>query len=216
MSRYGLLILSLIIFALLAYSVSQAWLYDIDTLLIQTLQTTLSFPETERSSNPFWFNIAMQDMTRLGSIAVIVLICSVVTCFLLIRRQVREAIFLLSGSIGGFIGAFILKSLFSRPRPNQDMALTEVYTSSFPSAHAMMAITAFGAMGYLLAQACTGKKEKTYILITAFLVIFIVGFSRVYLGVHYPSDILAGWAAGLSWLTLCSFILIDKKEPISV
>ena len=95
-----------------------------------------------------------------------------------------------------------LKALFDRPRPTSCPTWCEVSSSSFPSGHSMNSAIVYLTLGALLARLVRPVAMKLYILAVALLVSFLVGISRVYLGVHYPSDVLAGWSLGLSWAVL--------------
>ncbi len=99
--------------------------------------------------------------------------------------------------------SFLLKAAFDRPRPELVPHLMRAYFSSFPSGHSMMSAVVYGTLGSLLSSLVTRRRLKFYFLAVAALVAGLVGVSRVYLGVHYPTDVLAGWSAGLAWSTLC-------------
>ncbi len=96
----------------------------------------------------------------------------------------------------------LLKQLFSRPRPDLVPHESFVYTASFPSGHSMMAAVTYLTLGALLARVQPRRQVKAYLLVLAALVTLLVGISRVYLGVHWPTDVLAGWAAGAIWALL--------------
>jgi undecaprenyl-diphosphatase len=103
---------------------------------------------------------------------------------------------------GGLLLSSLLKGWFNRPRPEIVPHLSYVYTSSFPSGHSMLAAVVYLTLGSLLAASVTRRRIKAYILFVAILLTTLVGVSRVYLGVHYPTDVLAGWMAGLAWSLL--------------
>lgn len=114
--------------------------------------------------------------------------------------------FMLAAIIGGVVVSTLLKSLFDRPRPDLVPHLSHVYTSSFPSGHSMLSAIVYLTLGSLLAAVMPSRKLKVYVLAVAIIVTVVVGASRVYLGVHYPTDVLAGWLAGLVWALLCWLI----------
>jgi undecaprenyl-diphosphatase len=99
--------------------------------------------------------------------------------------------------------SLLLKYSFHRPRPELVPHLSYVYTSSFPSGHAMLSAIVFLTLGALLGRFVHGRVLKAYFLLVAGTLTFLVGVSRVYMGVHYPSDVLAGWTAGLAWAIVC-------------
>ena len=101
----------------------------------------------------------------------------------------------------GIALSFALKAGFDRPRPDLVPHGSVVYTTSFPSGHSMLAATVYPTLGALLARLQPEKRLKAYVLL-AILVTIAVGVSRVYLGVHWPTDVLAGWAAGATWATI--------------
>jgi undecaprenyl-diphosphatase len=101
-------------------------------------------------------------------------------------------------TVGGLIVTTILKNVFARPRPSIVPHLSMVISSSFPSGHSMLSATVFLTLGALLGRFVEPFRLKAYFLIVALVLTFLVGVSRVYMGVHYPSDVLAGWAAGLA------------------
>nr|WP_269468610.1 phosphatase PAP2 family protein [Alteromonas sp. ASW11-130] len=108
----------------------------------------------------------------------------------------------LSTILGGTL-TFYLKEVFERARPEKVSALVDVMTYSFPSGHAMTSSIVFMTLGALLAQTVPRNIEKIYFIATALFLSFIIGLTRVYLGVHYPTDVMAGWAAGTAWALLC-------------
>src|SRR6478609_3685952 len=109
----------------------------------------------------------------------------------------------LVSSFGGLLISSLLKDIINRPRPQLVPHLSQVYTSSFPSGHSMLSAVVYLTLGSLLARIAPGMMVKLYLIAVALLLTFLVGVSRVYMGVHYPTDVLAGWTAGLVWAILC-------------
>jgi undecaprenyl-diphosphatase len=109
----------------------------------------------------------------------------------------------LIATLGGWGLGLLLKAVFGRPRPSVIPHLVEVQSLSFPSGHAMMSAVVYLTLAALLAQLSAQWAQRVYILAVGLLLTLLVGLSRVYLGVHYPTDVLAGWSAGLAWAILC-------------
>lgn len=152
---------------------------------------------------PEWLLGAMRDLTALGSMTVLVLFVLAVAGALLARRQYHALVLLLVAAFGGMLLNVLLKPVFGRPRPDVALRLTEVRSLSFPSGHAMGSAIVYLTLAALLARLVRPRALKLYFLGLAALLTFLVGTSRVYLGVHYPTDVLAGWTVGLAWALLC-------------
>ena len=123
--------------------------------------------------------------------------------FLWLRRMFGAMWLIVVATLGGLVVSTLLKSAFARPRPSVVPHLSMVYTSSFPSGHSMLSATVFLTLGALLGRFVKPFRLKAYFLIIALVLTLLVGVSRVYMGVHYPTDVLAGWAAGLAWALIC-------------
>jgi undecaprenyl-diphosphatase len=152
---------------------------------------------------PLWLEEAMRDLTALGSTSVLVFIVVSVFFYLLIARKSAAALFVLVAVAGGQLLSSLLKLGVDRPRPELVSHLAEVYTLSFPSGHAMLSAVTYLTLGSLLAHVLERRILKIYVLGVAVLATLLVGISRVYLGVHWPSDVLDGWCAGSAWAMLC-------------
>lgn len=166
----------------------------------------LAFRETGNPNNPigpFWLEEAVRDVTALGSASVLIMLTASVFFYLLLSGRGQPALFVLVAIAGGQVLSSLLKFGVDRPRPELVPHLADVYTTSFPSGHAMMATVTYLTLGVLLARIQTTATMKVYVLFVAILATALVGVSRVYLGVHWPSDVLAGWCAGAAWALLC-------------
>ncbi len=152
---------------------------------------------------PPWLAEAARDVTALGGPAVLTLLIAAVVGHLLMVRHAPAALLVLAATVGGALLSGLLKGAYARPRPDIVPHLAPVTSSSFPSGHAMLAAVVYLTLGAMLARLVEGRWAKRYFVAVAILLAMIVGASRVYLGVHYPSDVLAGWAAGLAWAALC-------------
>lgn len=152
---------------------------------------------------PTWLPLVMRDVTALGSYAVLTLVTLIAVGFCAVIRHHRAALLIVAASLGGLALNSTLKDLFARTRPDTLLHLTEVSTASFPSGHAMLSATIYLSLAAIIAQLTARHKARLYILGTALLLTGVVGISRIYLGVHYPTDVLAGWAVGSSWAICC-------------
>jgi undecaprenyl-diphosphatase len=113
---------------------------------------------------------------------------------------------LIAATLGGCTVSLLLKHAFDRPRPQLVPHLSIVHTSSFPSGHSMLAAAVYLTLGALLGQFVHERVLKAYFLIVAIALTVLVGLSRVYMGVHYPTDVLTGWTGGLAWALICWLI----------
>jgi undecaprenyl-diphosphatase len=148
---------------------------------------------------------AARDITALGSLAVLGLLTAATGGFLALDGKRRMALFVCGCVVSGLIASTILKYAFDRPRPDLVPWGVHVSTASFPSGHSMLSAVTFLALGALLARSQERRRLKAYFLLLAALLTFMIGLSRVYLGVHWPTDVLAGWTAGAVWALLCWF-----------
>jgi len=159
--------------------------------------------DASRPIGPEWMPEAARDITALGSTDVLWLATAAVAGFLALDRRYAATGFLLAAVGSGWAVSFALKLAFDRPRPDLVPHLMRAYFSSFPSGHSMMSAVVYGTLGSILSSLVARRRLKFYFLTLAAVAAGIVGLSRVYLGVHYPTDVLAGWSAGLAWSTLC-------------
>jgi undecaprenyl-diphosphatase len=134
---------------------------------------------------------------------VLTLITAAVAGFLWLKRMFGAMWLVILAALGGLVVSSLLKGAFERPRPDIVPHLSQVYTSSFPSGHSMLSATIYLTLGTLLGRFVQPFRLKAYFLIVALILTGLVGVSRVYMGVHYPTDVLAGWAAGLAWALIC-------------
>jgi undecaprenyl-diphosphatase len=148
----------------------------------------------------------MRDITALGSAVVISVLTILILGYLAMSGRYRTVVLIAVATAGGQGLNLALKHTFARERPAATLHLVPVSSTSFPSGHAMAASIFFLTTGALLARTAKRRREKTYFVSAALFLTFLVGFSRVYLGVHYPTDVLAGWSAGTAWALLCWWV----------
>jgi undecaprenyl-diphosphatase len=143
-----------------------------------------------------------RDITSLGSATLLGLITFATVVFLFLDGKKHMAYFACASVVGGMIVSSLLKDIFQRPRPEIVPHLAYASNTSFPSGHSMMSAVTYLTLGALLARSHERKALKAFFLLFAALLCLMVGVSRVYLGVHWPTDVLAGWTAGAVWALL--------------
>lgn len=197
------------ILAMLLTLASAAWLFveiadevaDGDTGGFDRALMLALHPQADgvAATGPAWMQAVARDITALGSTTVLSLLVCVATAFLLLSGRRRTALFVLVSTASGAMATLLLKDVFARPRPDLLPHGDFVTTASFPSGHAMLSAVVYLTLGTLLARLVGARHQKLYIMAVAVLLSVLVGLSRVYLGVHWPTDVLAGWAAGAAW-----------------
>lgn len=180
--------------------------HDIDKQLLLMLRDPA---DITRPIGPAWLSETLRDVTALGSWFSLTLITVAVVGFFLIARRLRMALFVSIGIGGGWLLNDVLKDVFGRVRPDIVPHAAQVFTASFPSSHAMMSTIVYLTLGALLSRAQPQRPLQFYFISLAVLIAMIVGISRVYLGVHWPSDVLAGWALGAAW-ALAWWLIADE------
>jgi undecaprenyl-diphosphatase len=173
---------------------------EFDKKLLSSLRKT---DNPSKPIGPAWLEIAAVDVTALGSATVLGLAVTAVVGFLVLHGMYRNAAFVFLASAGGWLLDDLLKELFARPRPQVVPHLRQVMSLSFPSGHALNSAAVFLTLGALLMRIARSRLGKFYCMFVAMLATLLVGATRVYLGVHYPTDVLAGWLIGVSWALFC-------------
>jgi undecaprenyl-diphosphatase len=163
---------------------------------------------------PAWLEEVGRDMTALGGIGVLTLVTVASIGFLLVQRRRRLALLLAAAIGGGQALSLTLKHHFDRPRPALVPHLSWTATSSFPSGHALTATVTYLTLALLLARTESTWRAKVYLVTVAALLSMLVGVSRVYMGVHWPTDVIAGWAAGTMWAILAWLVVrrVDAEQ----
>jgi undecaprenyl-diphosphatase len=156
---------------------------------------------------PLWFQEMVRDFTALGSTGVLTLVVLAIAGFLIMTNKGYAALFVLLAVGGGVLISESMKWAYARPRPDLVPHGAEVYSASFPSGHSMMSAVVYLTLGALLARTQSNRVVKSYVLTLAIVVTLLVGTSRVYLGVHWPTDVLAGWSLGGAWALLSWFVM---------
>jgi undecaprenyl-diphosphatase len=156
---------------------------------------------------PSWVHEMVRDVTALGSFSLLALIVVAVCVYLYLARMKSAALFVLASVLGGTVLSTMLKMGYNRPRPELT-TMSEQFTASFPSGHAMLSAVTFLTLGALLARFAPTNRLRAFSIFGALVLTLLVGMSRLYMGVHYPSDILAGWCLGSAWALTCSGVAL--------
>ena len=164
--------------------------------------------DTSMPLGPPWLKEAIRDITALGSTSVLSIIVAGVVGFLIVTGLRHAALMVAVSVVSGVVLSNSLKAVFSRPRPELMPHDMVVYTASFPSGHTTLSAVVYLTLGALLCRTQASAAVKTYILCCAAFLTGIVGLSRVYLGVHWPTDVIAGWLVGGTWALLCWFVML--------
>jgi len=155
---------------------------------------------------PQWLEVVVRDITALGGLVILGLLTIAACGYLWLTQRHKLALFVAVSIPAGALLNTLLKEYFTRPRPDIVPHGTGAALSSFPSGHAMMSAIVFLTLGALLSLSTENTRIKIYILFWSVFLTVIVGISRVYLGVHWPTDIIAGWIAGGTWAVLCLLV----------
>ncbi|MFO1431800.1 MAG: phosphatase PAP2 family protein [Candidatus Competibacteraceae bacterium] len=161
---------------------------------------------------PVWIEEMARDITSLGSTTVLALVAVAVIGFLILIRKRAAALLVLIAVSGGTLLSSLLKFGFARPRPELVSHAVQVYTASFPSGHAMLSAVTYLTLGALLTRVQSQRRVKTYLLTLAVMLTLLIGLSRIYLGVHWPTDVLAGWCVGSAWAMLCWLVALWLQQ----
>lgn len=172
--------------------------------------------DMSRAIGPHWLQTAALDATALGGTTVLIIVVLITLGFLWIAKKRKIMILVAAAAVGGQLFNTGMKYFFSRERPDVVPHLAEVSTASFPSGHSMMSAVIYLTLGALLTRLVSGTKLRVYIIIVAMTLTGLVGLTRVYLGVHYPTDVLAGWTAGLGWALICLLVeqILERRGKV--
>jgi undecaprenyl-diphosphatase len=190
----------LLVFISLAGEVTEGDTQAFDTKILRALRSP---DDPSKPIGPYWIEGALLDLTAIGGPTVLALVVMAVLGFLLLQKRFRTALFVAATSFSGEIVDTAMKHAFNRPRPTIVPHLREVFSSSFPSGHAMESAIVYLTLGTILMRVADSRLTKMYCLGIAILLTVLVGVSRVYLGVHYPTDVIGGWIIGFAWASIC-------------
>ena len=207
-----LLVAALWVFVQVADEVHEGETQHLDRQVVRSLRDPL---EPARPVGPHWLPETARDVTALGGVPVLGFVSLAVAGFLALSGKLRSLVLVLGATLGGLVISLLLKEGFARPRPDVVPHLTQTLTASFPSGHAMLSAVVYLTLGLQLTALVPRRRLKTYVLVIALLLTVLIGLSRVYLGVHYPTDVLAGWAAGLAWAVASALVAhaLRRRSP---
>jgi len=190
----------LLVFLKLASEVMEGDTLTMDTKIVRAFRQA---DDPSQPIGPAWMTDVLEDLTALGGPTIIWLVILSLTGYLLLQTKYHTALFVFVTAASGDFVNYAIKGVFSRERPTVVPHLREAFSSSFPSGHSMESAIVYLTLAAMLMRIVEGRVTKAYILGLALLVTFLVGLSRVVLGVHYPTDVIGGWIIGLFWATLC-------------
>jgi undecaprenyl-diphosphatase len=201
--------LVLLVFINLASEVMEGDTQALDARILLALRDPA---DLGRPIGPAWIEPVLLDLTAIGGPVVLGLVVFAVAGFLALQERYRTALVVLVTAASGELANFTMKNLFMRTRPDVVPHLRDVASTSFPSGHAMESAIIYLTLGAMLMRIAERRLTKIYCMTVAVIVTLLVGVSRVYLGVHYPTDVIGGWTFGFVWASICW--LVEKRfEP---
>jgi undecaprenyl-diphosphatase len=204
----GVLAALLAAFGIVADEVSEGATLRFDNAVLMALRVP---GDPSSPIGPSWLPEAARDVTALGSFSVLTILVVGVVAFLTLIGNRRTALFVTVSVLGGTIVSTVLKMLFDRPRPDLT-GVTKVFSASFPSGHATISAVVYLTLGAILAEIAATRRLTFFFFSAAAFLTIIVGLSRIYLGVHFPTDVVAGWSIGAAWALLCLLVFGAMRE----
>ena len=199
-------LIGLMSFFTIAAAVAAGLTKNYDQIILVSLRSSgnLSFPLYGK-----WLLPVMKGITSLGNTESLTLITIIISFYMILKKEYSTAVILVASVLSASLIDILLKSAFARTRPAVVPHLVAAYYYSFPSGHAFITTVLFSSLEFILLKSVSRRIIKYFTISLTVTVLFLIGFSRVYLGVHYPSDILGGWSAGLFWF---SFVWIFSEK----
>lgn len=197
------LALAVLAFVLLAGEVLEGDTKAFDETILLALRTP---GDLNDPIGPHWFEEIARDMTAMGGVGVLTLLTFAVAGYLALSRHISTMWFMLIAIGSGTLLSRTAKLFFDRPRPELVPHGSFVYTASFPSGHTMLSAVTYLTLAVMLSRLEKRRLIKVYIMTVAIVLTGLVGASRVYLGVHWPTDVIAGWTAGAGWAVACVLV----------
>jgi undecaprenyl-diphosphatase len=194
---------SILIFVEVTDMVMEGELHDTERQWMRSLRLP---DDPSRPIGPRWLQHVGLDISALGGAAVLTLMTVLVSGYLLLQRRYNATLLLLVAAIGGVLLNKGLKAYFGRERPDIVPHLSEVSSASYPSGHSMISSIIYLTLGVMLARSVKSRRLRVYFVSVALGLSLLIGLSRIFLGVHYPTDVVAGWAAGTAYAILCALV----------
>lgn len=192
-------------FLMIAHAVSAGRLRQFDEYFLLFFRNSA---DTARGIGPAWLQETLVEITSLGGYPIVILTLIAVVSLLLLTRRIALALYTFFSVGLGWLLSHFLKQLYDRPRPDLVPYLDKIHTASFPSGHAMMSTVIYLTLATLVIRCFEDMRVRAYAVCLAIFLAGIIGISRVYLGVHWPSDVLAGWALGAAWVSFTWLVAI--------
>ena len=186
-------------FAGVTQLVASGWTQSFDESFIRALRQS---DDHDRPLGPAWLAQFAREITALGSYSTLLLVVMISTLFLAVAREKVGLRTLLGATLSGYTVMLLLKRIIQRPRPDIVKHLADFHSTSFPSGHSMMSAVVYVTLAFQLLRVVKDSRLRATTLSAAVVLTSLVGTSRVFLGVHFPTDVLAGWTAGLVWSLL--------------
>jgi undecaprenyl-diphosphatase len=207
------LLLAALVFAKAASEVIEGDTLAVDRAVLLALRTP---GNPAVPVGPGWLPRVMIDLTALGSVTVLTIITALAAGYLLAERKPAIAGFTVAAVGAGALLGTLLKGIYERARPDLVEHLVGTNSASFPSAHAMNSAVVYLTLAVLIARGAEDRSVRRYLISAAIALTLAIGFSRVYLGVHWPTDVVAGWCVGGIWAILCSLAAkaLQSKQTI--
>ncbi|MEP3331206.1 phosphatase PAP2 family protein [Sedimentitalea sp.] len=199
----GIIVVAVWTLAELTDEVVEGSTHNLDRNILLLLRTPCDLSDP---IGPWWLEEMGRDITALGGVAVLTLTTLIVSMFFLLLHRRASVLYILVTVGGGILISSIAKDFFDRPRPDLVPHDSIVHTASFPSGHAMMAAIVYLSLGVLIARVQPRFVLKLYVMSVAISLTLFVGISRIYMGVHWPTDVAAGWLAGGAWAMICLIV----------
>lgn len=196
-------------FLAIADEVSENEIEAFDTFVLMLFRNPADISDP---LGPAWFEETMAEITALGGYPVLVVLVGVVIGYLLVAHRYGPALFLFISILSGTAISQFLKTLYDRPRPDLVEHLVNTHTASFPSGHATMSTVVYLTLASLIVRLVDDAPVRIYVISIAVALALAIGISRVYLGVHWPSDVIAGWALGVAWASLSWLVVSALRK----